>query len=176
MIQCLNTGDYDQAVRFGQEALSIGRTLGDRAIEVVATSFLGRTHAVRGEFSAAATLLERNVALEGDLRYERFGAAGIQSALSGANLADVLAQLGRFDEAIGQAEAAVQIAEAADHAFTLHQGLFALGRAHLRRGDLPRATRVLERGHDLCRTWQFVDSDTVRRGDPRRRLRPRRPG
>jgi tetratricopeptide (TPR) repeat protein len=35
--------------------------------------------------------------------------------------------------------------------------LFALGSAHLRRGDLPRATRVLERGHDLCRTWQFVN-------------------
>ena len=34
--------------------------------------------------------------------------------------------------------------------------MFALGLAHLRRGDLPRATRVLERGLDLCRTWQFV--------------------
>ena len=39
--QCLVTGDYDEAVRFGQEALSIARTLGDRAIEVVATTFLG---------------------------------------------------------------------------------------------------------------------------------------
>ena len=156
VIQCLITGDYDQAVRFGQEALSIGRTLGDRSIEVVATSFLGLTHAARGEFSEAATLLERNVALEGDLRYERFGTPAIQSALSGAYLADVLAQLGRFDEAIGQAEAAVRIAEAADHAFTLYHGLFALGLAHLRRGDLPRATRVLERGLDLCRTWQIV--------------------
>jgi hypothetical protein len=27
---------------------------------------------------------------------------------------------------------------------------------HLHRGDLPRATRVFERGLDLCRTWQFV--------------------
>ena len=156
VMQYLGTGDYDQAARFGQEALSIGRTLGDRSIEVVATSNLGQTHAARGEFSEAATLLERNVALEGDLRYERFGAAGIQSAQSGASLADVLAQLGRFDEAIGQAEAAVRIAEAADGPFSLHQGLHALGLAHLSRGDLPRATRVLERCHDLCRTWQFV--------------------
>ena len=156
VIQCLGTGDYDEAVRFGQEALSIARTLGDRSIEVVATSFLGLTHAARGEFSDAATLLERNVALEGDLRYERFGTPAIQSAFSGACLADVLSQLGRFDEAIGHAEAAVQIAEAADHPFTLYLGLFDLGLAHLRRGDLPRATRVLERGLDLCRTWQIV--------------------
>src|SRR5207253_6558305 len=102
-------------------------------------------HAARGEFSDAATLLERNVALEGDLRSERFGAAHIQSALSGAWLADVLSELGRFDEAIGHAEAAAQIAEAADHPLTLFPGLFYLGLAHLRQGDLPRATRILER-------------------------------
>jgi tetratricopeptide (TPR) repeat protein len=156
VIQCLATGDYDEAVRFGQEALSIARTLSDRSIEVVATSYLGITHAARGEFSDAATLLERNVALEGDLRYERFGAPFIPSARSGAGLADVLSQLGRFDEAIGHAEAAVQIAEEADHPWTLHWGLLDLGRAHLRRGDLPRATRILERCLDLGRTWQFV--------------------
>ncbi len=156
VIECLVTGDYDEAVRFGREALSIARTLGDRSIEVVATSFLGMTHVTRGEFSDAATLLERNVALEGNLRYERFGAPAIQSALSGASLADLLSELGRFDEAIGHAEAAVQIAEVADHPFTLYFGLFSLGLVHLRRGDLPRATRVLERCLDLCRTWQIV--------------------
>ena len=50
----------------------------------------------------------------------------------------------------------MRIAEAADHPYTLYFGLFDLGLAHLRRGDLPRATRVLERGLDLCRTWQIV--------------------
>src|SRR5262249_21807781 len=155
--QCRITGDYDEAVRFGQEALGLARILGDRAIEGVTTSFLGLTHAARGEFSVAATFLERNVALEGDLRYERFGAPAIQSALSGAWLADVLSQLGRFDEAIGHAEAAVQIAEAADHPGTLWLGLFALGSARLRRGGLPRAPQGLERGLALCRPWQFVN-------------------
>jgi tetratricopeptide (TPR) repeat protein len=154
--QCLYAGDYDRAVRFGQEALSLARALGDRSIEVIATSFLGGTHIARGEFSAAATLLERNVALEGELRYERFGAPAIQWALSGARLAAVLSELGRFDEAIGHAEAAVQIAEAVDHFLTVHLGLLELGLAHLGRGDLPRAIRILERDLDLCRTWQQV--------------------
>jgi tetratricopeptide (TPR) repeat protein len=156
VIQCLSSGNYDQAVTFGQEALTIARTLGDRPIEVVATSFLGYTHAARGEFSDAAAFLERNVALEGDLRYERFGAPNIQSVVSGARLADVLSELGRFDEAINHAEAAVQMAEAADHPFSLFGALSDLGRAHLRRGELSRATRVLERVLGLCRTWQIV--------------------
>ena len=34
--------------------------------------------------------------------------------------------------------------------------MLSLGGVHLRRGDLPRAIRVLARGHDLCRTWQLV--------------------
>jgi tetratricopeptide (TPR) repeat protein len=157
--QCRVTGDYDASVRFGHEALSLAHTLGDRSIEVVATSLLGLTYLARGEFGDAVTLLERNVKLlEGDLRFERFGAPAIAipSAVSGANLADVLSELGRFDEAIGHAEAAVQIAEAADHPFTLYSGLLGLGLAHLRRGNLPRATPVLERGLELCRTWQIV--------------------
>jgi tetratricopeptide (TPR) repeat protein len=159
--QCLATGDYDEAVKFGQEALRIASILGDRSIEVGATSFLGQTHVAGGKFSDAATLLERNVALEGELRYERFGTSGIQSATSGAYLADVLSQVGRFDEAIGHAEAAVRTAEIADHPFTLYFGLSDLGRSYLRRGDLPRATRVLERGLDLCRTWQFVVGTSI---------------
>ena len=174
--QYLVTGEYDNAIRFGQEALTIARTLGDRSIEVVSTMFLGQTHAPRGDFSDATTFLERNAALEGDLRYERFGAPGIQSAVSEAWLADVLSQLGRFDEAIGHGEAAVRVAEAADHPWTLFQALSRLGLVHFRRGDLPRATRVLERGLDLCRTWQFLAGDAHRRRRPRSRLRPGRPG
>src|SRR5262249_5452501 len=44
------TGDHDGALKCGQEALTIARTLGDRSIEVVATNALGLTHLVRGEF------------------------------------------------------------------------------------------------------------------------------
>jgi tetratricopeptide (TPR) repeat protein len=154
VIQCLLTGDYDKAVRFGREALSIARALGDRSIEVVGTSYLATAYAARGEFDDAATLLQHNVALEEYLRSERFGSA-IEPARSRAELAFVLAELGRFDEAIGHAEAAVAMAETANHAFTLYFGLFDLGRAYLRRGDLPRATRVLQRGLDHCQMWRF---------------------
>jgi tetratricopeptide (TPR) repeat protein len=156
VVQCLGTGDYGKAIGFGQEALALARALGDRSIAVVATSFLGMAQVAAGRFSDAVSVLEPNAALDGDLRYERFGAPVIQSAVSGARLAEALSQLGRFEEAVGHAEAAVQTAESADHPFTLFWGLFDLGATHLCRGDLPHATRALERCLDLCRTWQFL--------------------
>jgi tetratricopeptide (TPR) repeat protein len=67
------TCDFDAALKYGQEALAIARSLGDRSIEVVATYSLGDTHVVRGEYSEAVKLLERNIGLEGKLRAERFG-------------------------------------------------------------------------------------------------------
>src|SRR5262245_32770780 len=155
-IQRLVTGDSDGALRYEEEALTIARTLGDRSIEVVATTCLGGTYLARGEFGNAATFLERYVALEGDLRTELFGAPAIPSAVSAGWLAQVFSERGQFDEAFAHAEAAVRIAEAADHPLSLNHGLFGLGFAHLRRGDLPKATRVIERCVVLCRTWEFA--------------------
>jgi tetratricopeptide (TPR) repeat protein len=152
VIQCLNTGDYPEAIRFGDEALSLARAQGDRAIEVVATSFVGITRAAMGDFGAAISLLERNVALEGDLRYERFGAPAIQWALCGAHLAVVNSELGRFEEAMAQAEAALALAETADQPFTLYWTLIGLGSVLLLRGELPSAARILERGLELSRS------------------------
>jgi tetratricopeptide (TPR) repeat protein len=157
MIQRRAAGDYDAALKIGQEALANARTLGDRSIEVVETLILAETHLVRGEFSEAAKLLERNIGLYEKLRADRFGTQLIQSASFEYLLAAALSNLGRFDEAIGHGEAAVRIADEADHPFTLFFGLLNLGRAHLFRGDFPRAARVLERSLQLGRTWQFVD-------------------
>jgi class 3 adenylate cyclase/tetratricopeptide (TPR) repeat protein len=150
------TGDYAGAVDSGREALTIARTLGDRSIEVVATSYLGFTHLARGEFSEAASLFEQNVELQSDDRSERFGTAAIQLAVSKAWLADVLSELGRFIEAIGHGQAALQIAETANHPHTLYFTLFDLGLVHLRRADFQRAIRDLERGLDICRTSNDV--------------------
>jgi class 3 adenylate cyclase/tetratricopeptide (TPR) repeat protein len=57
------TGDFDAALKYGQEALAIARSLGDRSIEVIATRYLGETHLVRGEYCEAAKLFERNIGL-----------------------------------------------------------------------------------------------------------------
>jgi len=142
VVQYRIAGQYDESVRCGQEALGIARTLGDRSIEVLATHFLGITYVTKGEFIDAVTLLASNIALESELNSRPY-------------LADALSLLGRFDEAIGHAETAVQIAEAVDHPFTLLQALLNLGVVQLRRGNLRRAIKILERCSDLSRTSQL---------------------
>lgn len=156
MIQRIGTGDFDEALRFGQEALTIAEALGDRPIEIVASHFLGMAHRVRGDFGNAIPLLERNARLEGALRYERFETPGIPSAGSEATLADVLSQLGRFEEAIAHGEAALRIGEQADHPFSVMNASQDLGLAYLPRGDFSRAIHFLERSLDACRTWQIL--------------------
>jgi class 3 adenylate cyclase/tetratricopeptide (TPR) repeat protein len=155
VIQRLNSGDYAEAVRFGQETLGIARALGDRSLEILAAVPLGMAHSARGEFSEAVALLTPNRAFEGALRYEHFGMPGILSAISRVWLSDVLSQLGRFPEAIGHAEGAVQIAEEASHPWTLYNAFLSRGLVHFRRGALSHAIRDLERSFDVGRTWQI---------------------
>jgi tetratricopeptide (TPR) repeat protein len=154
VIQCVAAGDYEGALRFGQEAHAIAHTLDDGEIGALSTCFLGIVHLVRGEFSNAASLLERITALEGDLGPERLQFAILEAH---AHLADVVSEFGRFDVAIAHGEAAVRIAEErGDFPERLSLGLMNLGLAHLRRGDFPRASQVLGRCLDLCLTWQHV--------------------
>jgi tetratricopeptide (TPR) repeat protein len=147
---------YEEGVRVGQEALSIARALGDRGTEVNVSSSLGLAHLFRGAFRDAVTLVAPIAAREGELRSERFGSSVIPWATAVAYLAEACCELGRFDEGIAHAEAALRAAEAADHAYTLFFALSALGLANLRRGDSSRATPVLELCLGLCHTW-FVD-------------------
>jgi class 3 adenylate cyclase/tetratricopeptide (TPR) repeat protein len=163
--QCLASGDYDDAVTFGHQALRIAPTLADRTIvlarwtepiEVGANFYLGITHLARGDLGEAVVLFERNIALQGDPRDEPSDTSGIFSPITKASLADVLSQLGRFEEATGHADAGVQIAEATGHPFTLYWALLVLGLVHLRRGNLSRATEVLERALDVCRRSQVA--------------------
>jgi tetratricopeptide (TPR) repeat protein len=151
--RCVVAGEYDEALRFGQEALTIAHACDERSIEVIARANLGLSHFVRGELADAATLLKHNVEL--DLRTERFGLATIASAISESWLAYVFSDLGRFDEAI-MAKTAVRTAEAANHPYQVTIGLFALGSAHLGRGDFPLALPHLEQCLDLFHTWGLL--------------------
>src|SRR5262245_17471996 len=106
--------------------------------------------------ASSAMRLPRSCGSESDLPTERSWSPAIPSVFSAGWRAQVFSERWQFDEAVAHAEAAVRISEAADHPLSLNHGLFGLGFAHLRRGDLPQATRVIERCVVLCRTWEFA--------------------
>jgi tetratricopeptide (TPR) repeat protein len=152
-IQFWQAGDYTAAIQPGLRALSIGQSLPDVALQVVASGYVGGVYVARGQCREAARYYEAAVALipEG-LALERFGQATIQSSLVQTTLAIALGALGRFPEAFGCLREAMHIAEEAGHVFSLLFPLFGLGTLKLDQGDFVGAVVPLERGLDLCRT------------------------
>jgi class 3 adenylate cyclase/tetratricopeptide (TPR) repeat protein len=153
------TGDSARAVESGERAVALATALGDFALEVMATFFVGTAYRDLGDYRRAVDCFRRNMAiLPGELTRERFGMTGLPSVMSQTMLVSCLADLGAFEEGTTRGEEAVRMAEAADHPFSLTQAYFALGSLYLRKGDLHRAIPVLERGLERCqianiRTW-----------------------
>lgn len=149
--------NYDEGVSAGEQALAIATALGDRALEIPANSYLGLLFEAKGDYRRAASFLERNVGLpERELGHQRFGQATVQSAFSRHHLAHVLCELGQFAEALVHARDAMRIAEAAEQAYTLAFACFDSGFIHLRKGELPAAITVLERGREICERGQIT--------------------
>jgi tetratricopeptide (TPR) repeat protein len=153
------TGDSARAVESGERALALATALGDFALAVMATFFVGTAYRALGDYRRAVDCFRRNVAsLKGELVHERFGMTGLPSVMSQTMLVSCLADLGAFDEGTTRGEEAVRMAEAGDHPFSLTQAYFALGSLYLRKGDLAKAISVLERGLGVCQianiqTW-----------------------
>ena len=107
------TGDAARAVESGERALALATALGDFALEVMATFFVGTAYRALGDYRRAADCFRRNVAsLTGELIHERFGMTGLPAVMSRTWLVSCLADLGAFDEGTARGEEAVRMAEA----------------------------------------------------------------
>ena len=150
-------GDSVRAVEFGERALDLATALGNFALEVMATFFVGTACHGLGDYRRAVDCFRRNVAsLTGELIRERFGMTGLPSVMSRTWLVSCLADLGAFDEGTARGVEAVRLAEAVEHPFSLTQAYFALGSLYLRKGDLPQAIPVLERGLEQCQVANIL--------------------
>ncbi len=144
MVDSARAGDY------AERALAIARELGDPGIEAQAILRLGGILFRNGEYRQAIDLLGKAVpGLQEHPLEHLHGESGIFACLG--LLARALIEVGEFVPAIDRAEEAIRIGEAADATFGLVHGHFALGRAHLCRGDLERAVPTLERGLGIAR-------------------------
>ena len=139
-------GDQSSAIESGQRAVAIGDELGDVALQSTNVN-LGLAYYAVGDYVRALDSLRRTMgALEGPRQGERLGWAGLPAVTSRAYLVSCMAELGEFAAGIPIGEEAVRIAEQANHAFSLGQAYVNFGVLYLRKGDVDRATTLLERG------------------------------
>jgi class 3 adenylate cyclase/tetratricopeptide (TPR) repeat protein len=154
-----NTGDHAGALDAGRRARAIAATLEDRDLSFEATYRLAQAHFAVGELASSVDLLRRAVEILGEEPTRADSRLpGYLAAWPRAWLAMGLAIRGHFGDAIAQGEAAVQIAEVAEHQHSRIEAQAALGRVHLERGDLDRAIELFELGLGPSVAWNLWDS------------------
>ena len=145
-------GMHERARTLASRERMMGADFGNFAMMVTANFRLGQINHSLGDYEKGAALLTQNVAaLEGDLRRQTFGLAGLPSVFSRAWLCLCLTEQGAFDAARMHADEAVAIGTAADHQFSLAVAHMASGVLHARRGQLTEAIAALEQGLVISR-------------------------
>jgi len=155
-LQGVVLGESARAIATADGARAIGEEVGDTALRVVASFYLGLALWYAGEPRRAADTMRALIALvEGAPLVERFGLAGLPGAMARFVLALVLAETGDFGEAVAAGEEALRLAKAAGHPYSEVWARYGLGDAQLRQGDFAAAIRVLEEGVALCRATEI---------------------
>jgi len=149
-------GEVDRAILSCQSTLALAATLGDVGLQARAHLSLGRVYYDMGDYARAVASLEQNVAtLQGDLRYERFGANFSIAVDSRAHLSLCHAERGAFTEGLAMAAEGLRIAETGNNPFSLILACHGVSGVSLRQGDMQRAISVLERAMGLCQDWHI---------------------
>jgi DNA-binding SARP family transcriptional activator/class 3 adenylate cyclase len=148
----INSGHPREAIGFGQNAQAIAESLGDVALQVTANLNLGWAYHFAADDRTAEQLIRKVLGLlEGDRRRERFGQTIFPAVAGLGFLTWILAEQGRFTEAIARGEEALRLAEELDHPYSMAIALWCLARPHIVRGDFGDAVGLLERGVALSR-------------------------
>ncbi len=149
-------GDQRRAEELGQRAVAISSQVGDFALEVVATFFLGQGYFNIGDYTRAIDHCRRNVTvIKGERAYQRLGLTGLPSVLSRTWLAWSLAERGEFPEAMVHAKDSLVIAEAAGQPYSIVAACLDAGQVRLLQGALDEAIPMLERAAELCKSWDL---------------------
>ena len=149
-------GELGSAIEAGERAVAIADQLGDPRLSVVARTLLGSAATARGDHLRASEILTATVEHIGDdMLGDAMGTTGILSVFSRIYLVCSLVELGEFAAAMLHAEQAVKIAETMSHVYSRAFAYYGLGTVLVFQGDWARGMAVLEKGFDLCRSWNF---------------------
>ena len=146
------SGQLDKAVESGERALAQGEALQDIGLQIHVNRLLGMSYVARTDYHRAVSYLDRSIALiEGQSYRQFFGYSTVPAVNSRLFRAWSWAELGKFSEAMADAEDALRIAEEVGHPATLSLAYWAVGLVHLAKGDFAPAMRLLEHALKICR-------------------------
>jgi class 3 adenylate cyclase/tetratricopeptide (TPR) repeat protein len=150
------TGRYAEAINSASHTSAIAEAVGDLGTRVLGNHYLGLAYHSLGDYDRAIALLDGNVlALSGDLTFERFGLHGVAGVFSRTPLVWSLAERSDFPTALARAREQTEVADAADHPYTVAAACMGVGGLHVLRGDVDSAITVAGRGVEVCRTWEI---------------------
>jgi class 3 adenylate cyclase/tetratricopeptide (TPR) repeat protein len=151
------TGHSEQAVAYGEQALTFASELDDFTLQTLAYQRLGHAYHAVGAYRRSIELLKRNVSsLTGELSRERFSIGSLPAAHSRSYMIFPLVELGEFSTAVPIGEEAVRIADAADTAHSQVLAQHAVGFTYLCKGDIDRAIPLLEQTLHRCQVEQLT--------------------
>jgi class 3 adenylate cyclase/tetratricopeptide (TPR) repeat protein len=143
------TGVPKSAIDSGQRALAIADIVHDPVLRVLTNFHLGQAYHALGDYRHAIDFLAQTATSpERDVLAERFGV--LYSVRANSWLAWSNAELGNFDDGLARGEEGIRIAEAVDQPFSLITAYVGVGIVCLRKGELVKATTLLERGLALA--------------------------
>jgi predicted ATPase len=144
---------HADAVSAGEEALTVARATGDRAIERGATLYVGIVHGAMGNYGRAVELLQATLAAyeAADTKLSARERV-VDRPTARTYIARYLAELGELRQAADHVDAGMKAADAGGSPWLLATCYFGIGSVDLRRGDFLAAISSLERAVELCRS------------------------
>ena len=137
-------GEHERAVALCLRALGVAGELGDGALQVSTTMYLGLAFHALGNYREAAQLFRALVEHErGGVTSARFGLS-IAGVSFRCYLAMVLAELGEFGEGAALTDEALRLAEPMRHPFALAHAYIASASVHLAQGEYERALQLFD--------------------------------
>ena len=151
------SGHAPDAPALAERALAIAEGLGDLSLCVAANYYLGTAHFVVGDYRRTDEAFPRILRLlAGNLVRERCGLAGFPAVMARFFWISAMIERGDFGRGLIEAQAAMVLAEALDHPYSLTHALLASGRLHGVRGNLDHAIQLTERALALSRDFNLA--------------------
>jgi class 3 adenylate cyclase/tetratricopeptide (TPR) repeat protein len=150
--------EYDRALEAGRRAQRLAEAAGDDRLEAFIAYQLARTHRELGELRQATEHFRSCLAtLTSHPGLTFAGPLAIDSRFCQSQLAQALAELGDFDEAIKEGAEGTHVAESTEGLFPIAVAANILGLVHVLRGDSEIAIPLLEHGLSIAEAQQIAD-------------------